>query len=51
MDAGRPSGLTSVAHFGSVRYFDRNATLTLNPSTNARQADRVATLSAGVTLC
>jgi hypothetical protein len=36
------------AHFGSVRYFDRNAMLTVNPTANARQGDRVATLSAGV---
>lgn len=49
--AGELAAMNNVnyAHFGSVRYFDRNAALSLNPSANTRQADRVATLGAGVT--
>lgn len=48
--AGDLASMNNVgyAHFGSLRYFDRNATLFVNPSTAARQGDRVATLSNGV---
>jgi hypothetical protein len=39
----------NYVHFGVMRYWDRNAAVSLNPSANTRQNDRERTFTAGIT--